>query len=192
MDWRFALQFLPPKAAVIGTLALCGAAAIGHAQSADETLPAELATDVSIKSGPVFVPSEEAAFEEAFAPYDTPADPLERHDAVDITEIEPAEPEAQSLGSGVASYYGKRFHGRRTANGERFDMNGLTAAHKTLPFGSKVRVTNRRNGRSVIVRINDRGPFVRGRTIDLSRRAAEQIGMISSGHAGVELELVTS
>ena len=96
----------------------------------------------------------------------------------------------RTLGNGVASYYGRRFHGRRTANGERFNMRAMTAAHKTLPFGSLVRVTNRRNGRSVTVRINDRGPFIRGRTIDLSRGAAEQIGMISRGHARVEMELV--
>ncbi|MEL7197431.1 MAG: septal ring lytic transglycosylase RlpA family protein [Pseudomonadota bacterium] len=96
----------------------------------------------------------------------------------------------RSLGTGVASYYGKRFHGRLTANGERFNMRAMTAAHKTLPFGTKIRVTNPRNGRAVIVRINDRGPFIRGRTIDLSRGAAEKIGMISSGHARVKLEIV--
>ncbi|WP_249171893.1 septal ring lytic transglycosylase RlpA family protein [Erythrobacter sp. JK5] len=96
----------------------------------------------------------------------------------------------RSLGSGVASFYGRKFHGRRTANGERFDMSALTAAHRTLPFGTLVRVTNPRNGREVTVRINDRGPFVRGRSIDLSRAAAEQLGMISRGHASVELDIV--
>jgi len=96
----------------------------------------------------------------------------------------------RDLGTGVASYYGRRFHGRRTANGERFDMHAMTAAHKTLPFGTRVLVTNPRNGRSVTVRINDRGPFIRGRTIDLSRAAAERIGMIASGHARVKLEIV--
>lgn len=96
----------------------------------------------------------------------------------------------RSLGSGVASYYGRRFHGRRTANGERFNMRAMTAAHRTLPFGTKVRVTNPRNGRSVIVRVNDRGPFIRGRSIDLSRAAAEKIGMISRGHARVKMEVV--
>ncbi|MEM6907087.1 MAG: septal ring lytic transglycosylase RlpA family protein [Pseudomonadota bacterium] len=114
-------------------------------------------------------------------------------DAIDLRAFEPPlerETILRELGSGVASYYGRRFHGRRTASGERFNMNALTAAHKTLPFGSRVRVTNRANGRSVIVRINDRGPFVRGRTIDLSRRAAKEIGMISRGHARVTLELM--
>jgi len=102
----------------------------------------------------------------------------------------PQERTVRSLGTGVASYYGRRFHGRLTANGERFNMNAMTAAHKTLKFGTRVRVTNPRNGRSVTVRINDRGPFIRGRTIDLSRAAAQKIGMIGSGHARVKLEIV--
>lgn len=118
--------------------------------------------------------------------------------AVDIAEIEPPveieEPAPQtstrSLGFGHASYYGRRFHGRRTANGERFNMNAMTAAHKTLPFGTMVRVTNPHNGKSVTVRINDRGPFIRGRTIDLSRGAAQKIGLVARGHGRVELEIV--
>ncbi|WP_437881794.1 septal ring lytic transglycosylase RlpA family protein [Pseudomonas sp. LRF_L74] len=89
---------------------------------------------------------------------------------------------------GKASYYGKAHHGNRTANGERFDQNALTAAHRTLPFGSRVRVTNLNNDRSVIVRINDRGPYGRGRIIDVSKRAAEELGMIRSGIVPVRLE----
>jgi rare lipoprotein A len=89
--------------------------------------------------------------------------------------------------SGKASWYGSAFHGNLTANGERFNQNALTAAHKTLPFGCKVKVTNIANGRSVMVRINDRGPFVGGRIIDLSRAAADQIGMLHAGTAGVRL-----
>lgn len=92
--------------------------------------------------------------------------------------------------NGVASYYGKRFHGRRTANGERFNMNAMTAAHRSLPFGTKVKVTNPRNGRSVTVRINDRGPFHGGRNIDLSRAAAARIGMVNSGVAKVTMEVL--
>lgn len=115
--------------------------------------------------------------------------------AVDLGTFEPpreAQPNViRRLGTGVASYYGRRFHGRLTANGERFNMNAMTAAHKTLPFGTRVRVTNPRNGRSVTVRINDRGPFIKGRTIDLSRGAAKRIGMIASGHARVKLEIVS-
>ncbi|HUG62447.1 MAG TPA: septal ring lytic transglycosylase RlpA family protein [Methylomirabilota bacterium] len=94
--------------------------------------------------------------------------------------------------SGTASWYGGWFHGRQTANGERYDMNKLTAAHKTLPFGTKVRVTNSRNGRSVVVRINDRGPFVGKRVIDLSRGAAKAVGMIESGLAPVRIEILAS
>lgn len=107
-------------------------------------------------------------------------------------EVKPKISVVRDLGTGVASYYGRRFHGRLTANGERFNMNAMTAAHKTLPFGTRVRVTNPRNGRSVTVRINDRGPFIRGRTIDLSRAAATRIGMISSGHARVKLDIVSA
>ena len=92
--------------------------------------------------------------------------------------------------SGNASWYGPGFQGRLTASGERFDTAQLTAAHKTLPFGSLVRVTNRTNGLSVVVRINDRGPFIAGRIIDLSRAAAEKIDMLKSGTVPVTLELV--
>ncbi|NJN71625.1 MAG: septal ring lytic transglycosylase RlpA family protein [Limnothrix sp. RL_2_0] len=91
---------------------------------------------------------------------------------------------------GHASWYGPGFHGRRTANGERFNQNAMTAAHKTLPFGTRVRVTNTYNGRSVVVRINDRGPFIRGREIDLSKGSAQQIGLVSSGVANVKLEIL--
>lgn len=92
--------------------------------------------------------------------------------------------------SGTASWYGQKFHGRRTASGERFNMHELTAAHRSLPFGTKVRVTNRQNGRSVVVRINDRGPFTGKRIIDLSHKAASQIGMINKGTASVQLEIM--
>jgi len=92
---------------------------------------------------------------------------------------------------GVASYYGGRFHGRRTASGVRFDMNGLTAAHRTLPFGTRVRVTHLGNGRSVDVRINDRGPYIGGRVIDLSRGAAGVIGMHHQGVARVKVTVLS-
>lgn len=112
--------------------------------------------------------------------------------AVDLSTFEPPRGPSvlRDLGAGVASFYGRRFHGRLTANGERFDMNAMTAAHKTLPFGTRVRVTNARNGRSVVVRINDRGPFIKGRTIDLSRAAAKRLGFVSRGHARVELDII--
>src|SRR3546814_14958131 len=88
------------------------------------------------------------------------------------------------LDGGVASYYGNELAGNRTANGERFDPGQLTAAHRTLPFGSMVRVTNMSNGDSVVVRINDRGPFSSGRVIDVSHAAAREIGMQRSGKIG--------
>jgi len=86
----------------------------------------------------------------------------------------------------LATYYGQEFAGRRTASGEKFNPSGMTAAHRTLPFGTRVRVTNSRNGRSIVVRINDRGPFVKGRAIDLSSGAALAIGMGSTGSVRME------
>lgn len=94
------------------------------------------------------------------------------------------------IGSGKASYYGDRHHNKLTASGERFNQATLTAAHRSLPFGTNVRVTNTRNGKSVVVRINDRGPFVRGRIIDLSKAAFERIGSTRTGILRVRLERV--
>ncbi|MBT8422594.1 MAG: septal ring lytic transglycosylase RlpA family protein, partial [Gammaproteobacteria bacterium] len=88
---------------------------------------------------------------------------------------------------GVASWYGKKFHGRQTSNGERYDMYRMTAAHKTLPLPTNVKVTNLDNGRSVIVRVNDRGPFVKGRIIDMSYAAAQALDMTQAGTARVEV-----
>ena len=90
--------------------------------------------------------------------------------------------------TGKASYYGDKFDGRKTASGEIFHQNGMTAAHRTLPFGTKVKVTNIANGRSVKVRITDRGPNAEGRIIDLSKKAAKKLGMISTGVAQVEVQ----
>lgn len=90
--------------------------------------------------------------------------------------------------SGKASYYARVHHGQRTANGETHDENALVAAHRSLPFGTRVRVTNEQNGKQVVVRINDRGPFRRGRIIDLSRAAAAQLDMLQSGVARVRIE----
>lgn len=98
--------------------------------------------------------------------------------------------EALQTITGSASWYGGKFHGRRTANGERFNMHEMTAAHRSLPFGTKVRVTNPANGKAVTVRINDRGPFVGNRVIDLSRGAAQAVGMIQQGVARVKIEVL--
>ncbi len=88
---------------------------------------------------------------------------------------------------GVASWYGKKFHGRLTSNGEIYNMYAMTAAHKTLPLGVEVKVTNQRNGKSVLVRINDRGPFVAGRIIDLSYAAAQKLDIVAQGTAPVRI-----
>lgn len=90
---------------------------------------------------------------------------------------------------GTASWYGGKFHGRRTANGEVYNMNQLTAAHPTLPFGTWVDITNLRNGRTVTLRINDRGPFIKGRVIDVSRRAAKTLGFINDGITRVGIKI---
>jgi rare lipoprotein A len=89
---------------------------------------------------------------------------------------------------GMGSYYGQELHGRRTASGERFNQSALTAAHRTARFGTWLKVTNLANGRSVIVRVNDRGPFTRGRVVDISAAAARQIGMHGRGVARVRVE----
>lgn len=91
---------------------------------------------------------------------------------------------------GKASWYGPGFHGRLTANGERYNQNAMTAAHRSLRFGTRVKVTNLRNGRSVIVRINDRGPFIHGRVIDLSAAAARSLNMVHSGVAPVQIKIL--
>ncbi len=91
---------------------------------------------------------------------------------------------------GKASYYADKFHGRLTSNGEVFHQDSLTCAHRTLPFGTYLRVTNRNNGRSVIVRVNDRGPFIAGREVDLSKAAATQLGMLKEGIVRVDVKEV--
>ena len=94
--------------------------------------------------------------------------------------------------TGIASWYGSDFHGKPTASGEIYNMYAMTAAHKTLPLGTYVRVTNLENGRSVVVKINDRGPFVKGRIIDLTYTAAKKLGMIHKGTAKVRINIVSS
>ena len=130
-----------------------------------------------------------ASFTATFAPYSAiPDSDAVVPGAVDLAALEPAE---QDLGEGMASWYGPNFAGRLTASGEPFDPDELTAAHPSLPFGSRVRVTNEGNGHSVVVRINDRGPYVDGRVIDLSEAAARALDMIGPGEAPVTLALLT-
>ena len=120
----------------------------------------------------------------------TPLTAIANAPSTKTAELLPGSNQAQRVQKGMASWYGPGFHGRRTANGERFNQNALTAAHKHLPFGTKVKVTNLRTGQSVVVRINDRGPFIRGRVIDLSAGAAKKIGVHSSGVAPVALDII--
>ena len=92
--------------------------------------------------------------------------------------------------TGLASYYHDRFHGRTTASGDTYDRDALTAAHRTLAFGTRIRVTNLQNGRSVNLRVTDRGPFVDGRIVDVSRRAAEELDFVAEGLVKVRLEVL--
>ena len=102
-----------------------------------------------------------------------------------VAQAEPTETSGKVIQNGQASWYGPGFHGRKTASGETFNTHEMTAAHRTLPFGTKVRVVNKRTGKSVVVRINDRGPYAHGRVIDLSKASAQAIGL--SGVASVTL-----
>lgn len=144
----------------------------------------------------VQVPAERPASVEAPVPVrltalETPDDPdsTEALTTADVA-VDVAAPAMRSLGGGLASYYGAELAGNATASGERFDPSDLTAAHRTLPFGTRVAVTNPRTGASVTVRINDRGPFHRSRVIDLSHEAARQIGIARAGTGRVELAVV--
>jgi rare lipoprotein A len=115
---------------------------------------------------------------------------LETQEASPAPTLPPPAP-STIIGTGLASWYGAKHHGKRTASGEIFDQNKFTAAHRTLPWGSIVKVTNLDNGKSVEVRINDRGPFKKGRVIDVSRAAARALGMVQSGVSPVRMELLT-
>ncbi len=136
----------------------------------DPPAPAGAPTSRAAPAAPLTAPAPEAASLPDSAP------PADLPDANLLAGEIPREFE-----QGKASWYGPRFNGRRTASGERYNMNELTAAHRTLPFGTRVRVRSLVNGREVEVRITDRGPFSRGRVIDLSRAAAEAIGMLGLG-----------
>ena len=170
-------------AAALAATLVAGAAfgSPGQAQVGQESTTVQIAP-AAAAAGPQARPAEQASFAEAFAEFRAPTAPA--------TQPATASNPATALGTGSASYYADRFHGRRTASGEVYDNTALTAAHRTLPFGTRVRVTNPATGASVVVRINDRGPFTPGRTIDVSRAAAEQLGLIRAGHATEALDLI--
>jgi len=173
------------KAAAAAGLALMAlGGAIGPAFAEDDAIVAAPANSpaIEVPEGlPQFVPSAEP--EIGIASGLAPTGDLSVTGAPDA-----ADEVIEDIPDGVASWYGARFAGRKTASGERFDPDQYTAAHRTLPFGSRVRVTH--NGRSVVVRINDRGPFHGGRVIDLSEAAAEELGIRHAGKGRVELALL--
>jgi len=130
--------------------------------------------------------------QQAALPAETKTPALEKKPEIAVRKVETEHAyRISSTQSGMASFYGEGA-GSRTASGQRFNPSAMTAAHRTLPFGTKVRVTNKRNGKSVVVTINDRGPFIRGRIIDLSTAAAGVIGMRSSGVAPVSVERIAT
>jgi rare lipoprotein A len=134
--------------------------AVTSAEDAPETL-AEIVADLPAQTAPIFAPA-----------------------------LPEAAPRYEAAGEGVASFYGNELAGNRTASGERFNPQAMTAAHRSLPLGTKLRVTNLNNGEDVIVRVNDRGPFAKSRIIDLSLGAARDIGMVRAGTARVKLEVL--
>ena len=127
----------------------------------------------------------------AVPPFQRPAYKIGKPYQIDGVWYTPKE-DANYDATGIASWYGLPFDGRPTANGETYDMNALTAAHKTLPMPTMVRVTNLENGRSLVLRVNDRGPFVNGRVVDVSRRAAQLLGFLHQGTAKVRIAAVQS
>jgi rare lipoprotein A len=161
--------------AAIAVMGLGGAIASAHAEDAAPVVAA-----AQPKAADVSLPRFQPAVQPAQLVQNVPV----------VQDVSEAEPEDiwEPVGRGVASWYGAKFAGRRTASGEAFDPTEYTAAHRTLPFGSTVRVTSDA-GRSVVVRINDRGPFSPGRVIDVSQAAARDLGLIGPGHGKVSLAL---
>ena len=170
-------------AAALGLLAACTTSPI--ASPGSKAVPSATSSAVSRAS------SSNAASQDSKSTAPPVASaPSNAHDS---TNQNPADAAGlQELERGHASWYGPRFHGRRTASGERYDQHALTAAHKTLPFGTVVRVRSLVTGKEVNVRVTDRGPFVRGRIIDVSRAAAEALGMMGLGVKQVSLHIVES
>jgi rare lipoprotein A len=153
-------------------------------------VPAPTATPASAPADASSAPAAPAS-SEASASSVQPAPAQPTAVVASAAPVEPVEPEPQvgpPFQKGIASWYGPRFHGRLTANGERFDRNAMTAAHRSLPFGTRVRVRVVSNGAEITVRINDRGPYIPGRIIDLSEGAARKVGI--AGVAVVELRLL--
>ncbi len=140
------------------------------------------------KDGSTIIPISEKRFSNEVDGDTIKKDTLSIENEKMVDEI--MERTATKISTGVVSWYGDKFHGRKTASGERYDKHELTAAHKSLPFGTKVKVTNIRNGKSVVVEINDRGPYAKSRVLDLSQAAFSEIGHTNTGVMQVEYEII--
>lgn len=142
------------------------------------------------KNDTIIMPVSEKRFSEEIDNDTIKKDTLSVEDEKKVEDI--LESTAHEISTGVVSWYGGKFHGRKTASGEKYDKHELTAAHKSLPFGTKVKVTNIRNGKSVVVEINDRGPYAKSRVLDLSQAAFSEIGHTNTGVMQVEYEIMNS
>ena len=142
------------------------------------------------KNDTIIMPVSEKRFSEEIDNDTIKEDTLSVEDEKKVEDI--LESTAHEISTGVVSWYGGKFHGRKTASGEKYDKDELTAAHKSLPFGTKVKVTNIRNGKSVVVEINDRGPYAKSRVLDLSQAAFSEIGHTNTGVMQVEYEIMKS
>ena len=142
------------------------------------------------KDGSTIIPVSEKRFSNEVDGDTIKKDTLSIENEKMVDEI--MERTADNISTGVVSWYGGKFHGRKTASGEKYDKHELTAAHKSLPFGTKVKVTNIRNGKSVVVEINDRGPYAKSRVLDLSQAAFSEIGHTNTGVMKVEYEIIKS
>jgi rare lipoprotein A len=173
---------------------LLGAAALSLTATPTATAAVTVLSESLAAQGPLLASASSAPIQVAVRDMDVApaAEPLPQPVAppVRLAPVRTPAPRVASVSQGTASWYGPGFFGNRTANGEMFRPGTLTAAHRTLPFGTRVRVTNLNNGRSTIVRINDRGPFHGSRVIDLAHGAAHALGVASSGLAPVRLEVL--
>lgn len=189
MQMREALKSVGQRAGLMAAGSLIVVAGTALALFAEQ--PVQAAESVNVYS------LSEDAFENAFEHFEmnkqeAAPSPTAVLAAEALFANAPVEEAAEVMATGMASFYGSELAGRRTASGERFNPEELTAAHRTLPFGTKIKVTNPGNGQSVVVRINDRGPFHGNRLIDLSREAAERIGIVRSGSGRVQLAMHSS
>ncbi len=177
-DGLVARSIAPRSLQVLTLAALAGLAPIAASSASASDAPISARVEASSSAMIELVPVQPS--DDVSATTNAPA----------MIEEAPSAPQETVMGRGSASYYAAKFNGRRTASGERFDNAEMTAAHRTLPFGTLVRVTYVATGKSVVVRINDRGPFTAGRMIDISRAAAEELGLVARGHGTVELAVI--